>query len=66
MKIILVTYGKTLLFFPENKRRKLSEELQRAQCEKELAMAAYFRAKAEKVELESIKLKLEIEQLKKC
>ncbi|XP_045456828.1 uncharacterized protein LOC123666849 [Melitaea cinxia] len=32
----------------QNKKRKLSEELQRAQCDKEQAMAAYFRAKAKK------------------
>ncbi|XP_045458102.1 uncharacterized protein LOC123668412 [Melitaea cinxia] len=48
----------------QNKKRKLSQELQRAQCDKEQAMAAYFRAKAKKVELETIKLQLEIEQLK--
>ncbi|CAH2088469.1 unnamed protein product [Euphydryas editha] len=46
----------------QNKRRKLSEDLQRAQSDKEQAMAAYFRAKAEKVELVTLKLKLEIEQ----
>ncbi|CAG5051346.1 unnamed protein product [Parnassius apollo] len=48
---------------PLNKRQKPSEELQRAQIRKELAMAAYFEAKTEVVKLEKIKLQLEIEKL---
>ncbi|CAG4965530.1 unnamed protein product [Parnassius apollo] len=44
-------------------RQKPSEELQRAQIRKELAMAAYFEAKTEVVKLEKIKLQLEIEKL---
>ncbi|CAH1636179.1 unnamed protein product [Spodoptera littoralis] len=54
-----------------NKRRKLSEEVQRAQRDKDLGLATYFQAKAQKVilenkkiELENIKLELEIKLMK--
>lgn len=62
--------NKTFIF-TVNKRRKLSEEVQRAQIDKDLALAAYFQAKAQKVvlenkkiELETVKLELEIKLMK--
>ncbi|VVC95975.1 unnamed protein product [Leptidea sinapis] len=46
-----------------NKRRKLAKDVQRAQRDKDLGLAAYFETKAENVGLDSKKIELENRKL---